>query len=87
MKKLVECSNWKEYQGLNGWVMFCGAGAYGKKLTVEEARSCGCTESQRSKCKKIMENNVGFGLVPEICEESFVQEKWTELEPLLTGSR
>ncbi|MDW7738597.1 MAG: hypothetical protein SCJ97_00865 [Bacillota bacterium] len=84
MKKMVNCTNWKEYQSLNGWVMFCSAGAYGRKLTVEEARSCGCTELQRQKCKKLMENNVGFGLVPEVNEESFVLEKHTHLEPILT---
>ena len=22
MKKMVDCPNWKEYQGLNGWLMF-----------------------------------------------------------------
>ena len=75
MKKMVDCPNWKEYQGLNGWVMFCSAGAYGRKLTVQEARSCGCNFLQRSKCKKIMENTVGFGLVPEMCEEALVEEK------------
>jgi hypothetical protein len=84
MKKMVDCPNWKEYQGLNGWVMFCSAGAYGKKLTVQEARSCCCTALQRSKCKKLMENNVGIGLVPEICEESLVEEKRTGREPVLT---
>ncbi len=82
MEKMVNCPNWKEYQSLNGWVMFCGAGAYGRKLTVQEARSCGCSELQRAKCKRIMENNVGFGLVPEICEESFVGEERTKLEPV-----
>jgi hypothetical protein len=74
MEKMVNCPNWKEYQSLHGWVMFCGAGAYGRILTVQEARSCGCTKLQRAKCKKIMENNVGYGLVPEICEEAFVAE-------------
>jgi hypothetical protein len=29
-----------------------------------------------------MENNVGFGLVPEINEESFVVEERTKLEPV-----
>jgi len=84
MEKLVNCQNWKEYQGMNGWVTFCSAGAYGRKLSVTEARSCGCTELQREKCKKIMENNVGFGLVPEIYEEALVDEKKKGLEPLVT---
>ncbi len=65
MKKMVDCPNWKEYHSLNGWVMFCSAGAYGKILSAAEAAGCGCTAEQKSKCKKIMENNVGFGLVPE----------------------
>jgi hypothetical protein len=84
MEKMVNCSNWKEYQGLNGWVMFCSAGAYGRKLTVQEARSCGCTELQREKCKKLMQNNVGFGLVPEIYEEACVEASRPGPAPLLT---
>lgn len=87
MKKMVDCPNWKEYQSLNGWVMFCSAGAYGKKLTVQDARSCGCSELQKSKCKKLMENNVGFGLVPEICEEALVVERRDTHEPALTPGR
>lgn len=86
MKKMVDCVNWKEYQGLNGWVMFCSAGAYGKKLTVQEARSCGCNEEQKNRCKKIMENNIGFGLVPEIFEEALVEERKSYREPLVTAS-
>ena len=65
-------------------MMFCSAGAYGKKLTVIEAKSCGCNELQRQKCKKLMENNVGFGLIPEICEEALVEETKTALLPLVT---
>lgn len=84
MKKMVNCPNWKEYQGLNGWVMFCSAGAYGKKLSVQEARSCGCNELQQQKCKKIMENNVGFALVPEIYEEALVEKADKSLLPLIT---
>lgn len=84
MEKMVNCLNWKEYQGMNGWIMFCSAGAYGRKLTVTEAQSCGCTELQREKCKNIMENNVGFGLVPEIYEEALFEEKKKGLEPLVT---
>lgn len=68
MKKMVQCEHWKEYQGLNGWVMFCSAGAFAKQLTPEEARQCGCTVEQRAICKKIMETNLGYGLVPDILE-------------------
>ncbi len=87
MKKLVNCEHWKEYHGLNGWVMFCSAGAYGKKLSVTEAKSCGCTEQQRSSCKKTMENNVGFGLVPEIYEESHAKGNEINREPALLPGR
>ncbi|MFY9384426.1 MAG: hypothetical protein WAQ10_01485 [Dethiobacteria bacterium] len=72
MEKLVQCLHWKEYQGLNGWVMFCSAGAFAKKLTREEAKRCGCTIAQRAACKKIMESNLGYGLVPDILEEEKV---------------
>ncbi len=82
MKKMIECLNWKEYNGLNGWVMFCSAGAYGKKLSAEEAKSCGCTETQRAKCKKVMENHVGFGLVPGVIEEVAVERKHPEHLPV-----
>lgn len=68
MEKLVQCPHWKEYQGLNGWVMFCSAGAFAKKLTSKEAAACGCTVEQRAACKKIMECNLGYGLVPDIIE-------------------
>jgi len=81
---MVQCKNWKEYQSMNGWITFCSAGAYGRRLTVVEARSCGCTELQRQKCKKLMESNVGFGLVPDIYEEALVEEKQKGLEPLVT---
>lgn len=87
MKKLVNCPYWKEYQSLNGWVMFCSAGAYGRKLTVQEAKSCGCSEVQRGLCKKIMENNVGFGLVPEILVESIKEEKKEIRLPALISGR
>ncbi|NLA26882.1 MAG: hypothetical protein GX878_05745 [Firmicutes bacterium] len=77
MEKLVQCPHWKEYQGLNGWVMFCSAGAFAKQLTKEEAEQCGCTIEQRAACKKIMESNLGYGLVPEIgdVEEKAVLQK------------
>ncbi|HOA36348.1 MAG TPA: hypothetical protein PKV91_08685 [Bacillota bacterium] len=68
MEKLVQCLHWKEYQGLNGWVMFCSAGAFAKQLSKEEAKQCGCTIAQRATCKKIMESNLGYGLVPDILE-------------------
>ncbi|HPU00866.1 MAG: hypothetical protein GX890_05810 [Firmicutes bacterium] len=68
MEKLVQCLHWKEYQGLNGWVMFCSAGAFAKRLTREEAERCGCTDAQRATCKRIMESNLGYGLVPDILE-------------------
>lgn len=66
MKKMVQCLYWKEYQGLNGWVMFCSAGAFARQLTEREAAQCGCTIEQRAACKKIMESNLGYGLVPDI---------------------
>lgn len=69
MKKVVNCSNWKEYQGLNGWLMFCSAGAFARKLTRQEAESCGCTAAQRATCLKIMESCMGYGLVPELMDE------------------
>lgn len=77
MEKLVQCPHWKEYQGLNGWVMFCSAGAFAKQLTPKEAEQCGCTIEQRAACKKIMESNLGYGLIPEIAdvEEKTVPQK------------
>ncbi len=69
MKKMVDCPNWKEYQGLNGWLMFCSAGAFARKLTRQEAESCGCTAEQRAACFKIMQSSMGYGLVPEVVEE------------------
>jgi len=87
MEKMVDCPNWKEYQGLNGWIMFCSPGAYGKILTVQQAVSCGCTAQQRKRCKKLMEINVGFGLVPEIAEEAPVEKAIKGHEPVLTKGR
>ncbi|HOL18042.1 MAG TPA: hypothetical protein PLY40_07130 [Bacillota bacterium] len=69
MKKMVDCPNWKEYQGLNGWLMFCSAGAFARKLTRQEAESCGCTAEQRAACLKIMQSSMGYGLVPEVVDE------------------
>ena len=66
MKKMVNCPHWKEYDSLNGMVLFCSAGAYNSKLTVDEAKSCGCTKFKREMCLKAMTANSGFGLVPEV---------------------
>ncbi len=74
MKKTIECTNWKDYDGLNGAVMFCSAGAYGKKLTEAEARACGCTMANREKCMNAMVNSMGYGLVPEIEKETATKE-------------
>lgn len=68
MKSLVNCTNWREYQGLNGWIMFCSAGAFGKTLSSECAEEIGCTMDQRSVCMRLMEQNLGYQLVPEIIE-------------------
>ena len=68
MEKLVQCKYWKEYLGLNGWVMFCSAGAYAKVFTREEAEEIGCSDRQRAACQKLMESNLGFGVVPTIKE-------------------
>ena len=72
MENMVNCPNWKEYHGLNGWVMFCSAGAFAKTFTSECAEEIGCTEEQRAVCMKLMEQNLGYGLVPEIIK---VEEK------------
>lgn len=66
MEKLVKCHYWKEYQGLNGWTMFCSAGAFAKKFTKSFAEGLGCTAEQRTLCQKIMEENLGYGLLPQI---------------------
>jgi hypothetical protein len=69
MKKMINCANWNEYDGLNGPVMFCSKGAYGKALTAAEAKNCECTELKREACIKAMTANGGCGLVPEITIE------------------
>lgn len=69
MKKLINCANWNEYDGLNGPAAFCSKAAYGKMLTAAEATSCGCTELRREACLKAMAAGSGFGLVPEIIAE------------------
>lgn len=74
MKKAIDCRNWNEYESLNGTVAFCSAGAYGKKLTVLEAKNCGCTKMKREKCLKAMVDVIGYGLVPEIEKEALTRE-------------
>ena len=69
MKKLINCTNWNEYDGLNGTVAFCNKAAYGKAITTSEALSYGCTEHKRAACHKAMTVGGGFGLVPEITAE------------------
>ena len=69
MKKMINCTNWNEYEGLNGLTAFCSKAAYGKSLTAVEATSCGCTELKRVECFKAMTASGGFGLVPEIIAE------------------
>lgn len=78
MEKMVKCYYWKEYQGLNGWVMFCSAGAFAKKFTKEYAEGLGCTVEQRARCKKIMESNLGYGILPEIVEEKLPEAVFPE---------
>ncbi len=68
MKKTFTCANWKEYEGMNGTVAYCSAGAFGLTLKAEEARSCGCTTLQREKCMQAMIAATGFGLIPAIEE-------------------
>ena len=73
--------------GLNGWVMFCSAGAFARKLTREEAESCGCTDSQRETCKKVMESYIGYSVVPEITDPAAVEvtAKTSGREPVSPG--
>lgn len=66
MEKMINCFYWKEYQGLNGWVMFCGAGAFSKQFSKDYAEGLGCTTEQRSICKKTMESNIGYSVLPKI---------------------
>jgi len=69
MKKLINCTNWNESEGLNGTSAFCSKAAFGKTLTTNEATSCGCTELKRVACLKAMTACGGYGLVPEIIAE------------------
>jgi len=73
MEKLIDCRYWKEYQGLNGWTMFCSAGAFAKNFDREYAEEIGCTDGQRALCKKTMELNMGYGLLPKVTDP--VKEK------------
>jgi hypothetical protein len=73
MKKLINCTNWNEYEGLNGQAAFCNKAAYGKTLSAVEAMNCGCTELKRAACLKAMTAAGGFGLVPEITAELSVE--------------
>lgn len=75
MKKLIDCQYWKEYQGMNGWLMFCSAGAFAKKFQKDEAKEIGCTAEQRAICKKTMDINMGYSLLPEIVETGQMKEK------------
>ncbi len=75
MKKLIACQYWKEYQGMNGWLMFCSAGAFGKKFRLAEAVGIGCTPEQRAVCKKTMEINMGYSLLPEIVDLVQIKKK------------
>jgi len=73
LKKLIDCRYWKEYQGLNGWTMFCSAGAFAKKFDKKYAEDIGCTDKQRALCKKTMELNMGYGLLPKIVDPEKVE--------------
>lgn len=68
MDNTVKCPHWREYQGLNGWVMFCSAGAFAQTFNKVEAEHIGCTVENRVTCKRIMELNLGYALQPEIIE-------------------
>jgi hypothetical protein len=74
MKATVKCPNWNESDGLNGAVMFCSAGAFGRKLSAMEASEYGCTALKREKCLKVMMDSIGYGLVPEVSVEIPVTE-------------
>ena len=63
--------------------MFCEAGAYGKKLTLDEANSCGCTKMKRAECLKAMVSSNGYGLLPEIIAEVPVKETSQKQELVL----
>jgi len=79
MEKLVQCLHWKEYQGLNGWVMFCSAGAFAKQLSKEEAKQCGCTIAQRATCKKLWRATWATGWFPISLKEKKLLRKSKKL--------
>lgn len=83
MKTRTACPNWNEYEGLNGAVMFCSAGAYGRKLSAVEAADCGCNEREKEKCLKAMITHNGYGLVPEIEKVALVEGEKAERELVL----
>ena len=60
MDNTIKCPHWREYQGLNGWVMFCSAGAFAQTFVRPEAERIGCTEERRAKCRQIMEPQPGI---------------------------
>jgi len=69
------CKFWNEYDGINGQVLYCSAGAFNKKLTPDEAAACGCTTLQREKCLKAMTVNLGYGLVPIVLSDTEVKDR------------
>lgn len=75
MEKLVNCPYWKEYRGINGWMMFCSAGAFAKEFKRDYAEKIGCTAEQRTTCSKTMQLNMGYGLLPTIVDEKIIIEK------------
>lgn len=75
MEKLVDCPYWKEYRGINGWTMFCSAGAFAKEFKQDYAEKIGCTAEQRATCSKTMKLNMGYGLIPKIVDEETITEK------------
>lgn len=60
---------------MNGWLMFCSAGAFAKKFLKEEAEEIGCTAEQRAVCKKTMDINMGYNLLPEIIDSDQKKER------------
>jgi len=82
MKKMIDCRYWKEYQGMNGWLMFCSAGAFAKEFHIDDAEEIGCTTEQRAICKKTMNINMGYSLLPKIVDAS---QKKEELKDTVTA--
>lgn len=67
---MINCSYWKEYRGINGWIMFCSAGAFAKEFKREYAERLGCTAEQRAICCKTMRINMGYEMVPKIVDDN-----------------